>query len=165
MFSLLSSPSFYLCVSFSLFLFLIIRPIVIIIISSLDHQRKSISDQLESSRCSREEAESFLEDAQNQRRIAKEESERIISNAIDEGKRLSKESYDRLEDFLKMEEKRTESSIVRLENESLTRLQDKVFDISFQFSKQILVNLPSQSKDFRTSLDKEILNKFQNFKL
>jgi len=161
MFSLLSSPSFYLCVSFALFLFLIIRPIVVIIISSLDYQRKSISDQLESARCAREEAESFLEDAQNQRRIAKEESERIISNAVDEGDRLSKESYDRLEDFLKMEEKRTESSIIRLENESVTRLQDKVFDISFQFSKQILLNFSTQSKDFRSSLDKEILINFK----
>jgi len=165
MFSLFSSPSFYLCISFSLFLFFIVKPIVGIIISSLDYQRKSISDQLENSKRSREEAESFLEDAQKQRRIAKEESERIISNAIDEGKRLSEESHDRLEDFFKIEEKRTKSSIARLENESLIRLQDKVFDISFQFSKQILSNLPNQSKDFRTSLDKEILNKFQNFKM
>jgi len=165
MFSVLSSPSLWLCVSFAFFVYLIVRPIVGIIISNLDYHRKSISEQLESSRCSKEKAETFLENAQNQRRIAKEESERIISNAIEEGKRLSKESYGRLEEFLNMEEKRTEDNISRLEQDSLIRLQDKVFDISFQFSKQILLKLPNQSKDLRLSLDKDILNKFTNFKI
>ena len=164
MFNIFSSPSFWLFVSFSFFALLIVRPIVSIIISNLDYHRNTISEQLNDSKRSREEAESFLEEAQKQRRVAKKESERIIANALEEGKCLSEDSHKKLADFLKNEEKRTEANIARLESESIMRLQDKVFDVSFQFSKRILSDFSSQSQDFRSSLDKETLKKLREIK-
>jgi F0F1-type ATP synthase membrane subunit b/b' len=165
MFSIFSSPSFWLCISFVLFVVVLVRPIVGLIITSLDYQRGLISEELDSSKQIRERAESFLEDARNQRIIAKQDSERIISNALEEGKRLNDDYRKKLEEFLLNEEKRTEISISRLEKDSINRLQDQVFDISFHFAKQILLDFSVKSQNFRSSVDKDVLNKLKNFKL
>lgn len=159
-----TSPTFWLVVSFCFFIALIVRPIVGIIISSLDYQRNLISQQLEESRLAKDEAEIVLKDAQDQKIAAKDKSDHIIKNAIEEGKRLTEDYNKKLEVFLDGEEKRTKANIARLEMESMRRLQDKVFDISFSFSKNILSNFSANSQDFRSSLDKNVLNKLRKFK-
>lgn len=159
-----TSPTLWLIVSFCFFVFFIVRPIVGIIISSLDYQRNLISEQLEEARLAKEEAEIVLKEAQNQKTAAKDKSEQIVKNAIEEGKRLAEDYNKKLEVFLNSEEKRTKANISRLEMESMRRLQDKVFDISFSFSKNILSNFSSNSQDFRSSLDKNVLNKLRKFK-
>jgi len=165
MFSIFSAPSFWLFISFVLFVVVIVRPVVGLIITSLDYQRGLISDQLNSSRQVRERAESLLEKARDQRVVAKKESERIISNALEEGKRLNDDYRKKLEEFLRSEEKRTENNISRLEVDSVNRLQDKVFDISFNFAKQILSDFSVKSQNFRSSVDKNVLSKLKDFKL
>jgi len=165
MFSIFSAPSFWLFISFVLFVVVIVRPVVGLIITSLDYQRDLISDQLNSSRQIRERAETLLESARNQRVVAKKESESIISNALNEGKRLNDDYRIKLEDFLRSEEKRTENNISRLEADSINRLQDKVVDISFNFAKQILSDFSVKSQNFRSSVDKDVLSKLKDFKL
>jgi len=165
MFSIFSAPSFWLFISFVLFVVVIVRPVVGLIITSLDYQRGLISDQLNSSKQIRERAESLLESARNQRVVAKKESESIISNAIEEGKRLNDDYRKKLEEFLRSEEKRTENNISRLEVDSVNRLQDKVFDISFNFAKQVLSDFSVKSQNFRSSVDKDVLNKLKDFRL
>lgn len=165
MFSIFSAPSFWLFISFVLFVVVIVRPVVGLIITSLDYQRGLISDQLNSSKQIRERAESLLESARNQRVVAKKESESIISNALEEGKRLNDDYRKKLEEFLRSEEKRTENNISRLEVDSVNRLQDKVFDISFNFAKQVLSDFSVKSQNFRSSVDKDVLNKLKDFRL
>jgi len=159
-----TSPSFWLTVSFVLFLSLIVAPIVKIVISWLDGQRDIISQQLDDSRLAKEEAEAVLKSAREESIAAKDNSEQIVKNAIEEGKRITEDYNKKLEEFLDSEEKRTKSNIARLEMESVRRLQDKVFDISFSFSKNILSNFSSNSQDFRSSLEKSVLSNLRKFK-
>ena len=159
-----TSPSFWLTVSFVLFLALIVAPIVKIVISWLDGQRDIISQQLDDSRLAKEEAEAVLKSAREESIAAKDNSEQIVKNAIEEGKRITEDYNKKLEEFLDSEEKRTKSNIARLEMESVRRLQDKVFDISFSFSKNILSNFSSNSQDFRSSLEKSVLSNLRKFK-
>jgi len=159
-----TSPSFWLTVSFFLFLSLIVAPIVKIVISWLDGQRDIISQQLDDSRLAKEEAEAVLKSAREESIAAKDNSEQIVKNAIEEGKRITEDYNKKLEEFLDSEEKRTKSNIARLEMESVRRLQDKVFDISFSFSKNILSNFSSNSQDFRSSLEKSVLSNLRKFK-
>jgi F-type H+-transporting ATPase subunit b len=158
------TPSFWLIVSFVLFLVLIIRPIVKIVIGWLDGQRNIISQQLDDSRLAKEEAEAVLKSAREESTAAKDNSEQIVKNAIEEGKRITEDYNKKLEEFLDSEEKRTKANIARLEMESVRRLQDKVFDISFSFSKNILSNFSSNSQDFRSSLEKSVLSNLRKFK-
>jgi F0F1-type ATP synthase membrane subunit b/b' len=159
-----TSPSFWLVVSFAFFVALIVAPVVRIVIGWLDGQRNIISQQLEDSRTAKEEAEAVLKSAHDERVAANENSEKIVKNAIDEGKRITADYNKKLEEFLDSEEKRTKSNIARLEMESMRRLQDKVFDISFSFSKNILSNFSSNSQDFRSSLEKSVLSNLRKFK-
>jgi F0F1-type ATP synthase membrane subunit b/b' len=163
--SIFLAPSFWLFISFVLFVIIIVRPVVGLIVTSLDYQRGLISEQLDSSKQVREHAESFLEEARSQRSVAKKESEQIISNALEEGQRLNDDYRKKLEEFLRSEEKRTEINISRLESDSINRLQDKVFDVSFYFAKQILSDLSVKSQNFRSSVDKDVLNKLKDFKM
>ena len=159
-----TSPSFWLIVSFVLFLALIVRPIVSIVLTWLDGQRDIISQQLDDSRLAKEEAEAVLKNAREESTAAKDNSEQIVKNAIEEGKRITEDYNKKLEEFLDSEEKRTKANIARLEMESVRRLQDKVFDISFSFSKNILSNFSSNSQDFRSSLEKSVLSNLRKFK-
>lgn len=159
-----TSPSFWLVVSFVFFLALIIAPIVKIVIGWLDGQRNIISQQLDDSRLAKEEAEAVLKSAREESTAAKDNSEQIVKNAIEEGKRITEDYNKKLEEFLDSEEKRTKANIARLEMESVRRLQDKVFDISFSFSKNILSNFSSNSQDFRSSLEKSVLSNLRKFK-
>jgi F0F1-type ATP synthase membrane subunit b/b' len=159
-----TSPSFWLIVSFVFFLALIIAPIVKIVIGWLDGQRNIISQQLDDSRLAKEEAEAVLKSAREESTAAKDNSEQIVKNAIEEGKRITEDYNKKLEEFLDSEEKRTKANIARLEMESVRRLQDKVFDISFSFSKNILSNFSSNSQDFRSSLEKSVLSNLRKFK-
>jgi F0F1-type ATP synthase membrane subunit b/b' len=159
-----TSPSFWLTVSFVFFLALIIRPIVLIVLTWLDGQRDIISQQLDDSRLAKEEAEAVLRKAREESTAAKDNSEQIVKNAIEEGKRITEDYNKKLEEFLDSEEKRTKANIARLEMESVRRLQDKVFDISFSFSKNILSNFSSNSQDFRSSLEKSVLSNLRKFK-
>jgi F0F1-type ATP synthase membrane subunit b/b' len=159
-----TSPSFWLTVSFVFFLALIIAPIVKIVIGWLDGQRNIISQQLDDSRLAKEEAEAVLKSAREESTAAKDNSEQIVKNAIEEGKRITEDYNKKLEEFLDSEEKRTKANIARLEMDSVRRLQDKVFDISFSFSKNILSNFSSNSQDFRSSLEKSVLSNLRKFK-
>lgn len=159
-----TSPTFWLVVSFVFFLALIIRPIVLIVLTWLDGQRDIISQQLDDSRLAKEEAEAVLRKAREESTAAKDNSEQIVKNAIEEGKRITEDYNKKLEEFLDSEEKRTKANIARLEMESVRRLQDKVFDISFSFSKNILSNFSSNSQDFRSSLEKSVLSNLRKFK-
>lgn len=159
-----TDPSFWLLVSFCCFVFLIVRPVVTIIISNLDNQRDVIAQQLEESRLAKEEAESVLKNAREQKIAAKDKSEQIVQNAVEEGKNITEDYNRKLESFLNSEEQRTKANIARLEMESVRRLQDKVFDISFSFSKNILSNFSSNSQEFRSSLDKSVLDNLRKFK-
>jgi len=159
-----TSPSFWLIVSFIFFVALIVRPIVRIVLTWLDGQRDIISQQLDDSRLAKEEAEAVLKNAREESTAAKDNSEQIVKNAIEEGKRITEDYNKKLEEFLDSEEKRTKANIARLEMESVRRLQDKVFDISFSFSKNILSNFSSNSQDFRSSLEKSVLSNLRKFK-
>ena len=165
MLNFFSLPSFWLFISFSFFLFLIVRPLAGIVISNLDYYRNTISEQLEESKKAREEAEAFLKEAQDQRKIVKDKSELIINNTLKEGKCLNDDSRRRLLEFLKNEEKRTEANVSRLESDSINRLQEKVFDISFSFSKKVLSDLILKSEEFRSSLNRDVLNKIKDFEI
>jgi len=158
-----TSPSFWLFVSFCFFVAVLVIPVVKLVIGWLDKQRNVISQQLEEARLAKEEAEAILKDAQSQSVAANDRSDQIVKNAIEEGKRITEDYNKKLELFLDSEEKRTKANIARLEMESMRRLQDKVFDISFSFSKNILSNF-SSSHDFRSALDKNVLGKLKKFK-
>jgi len=164
-FDFFTTPSFWLVVSFAFFIILIVRPIVGIIISSLDDQRELISSELKESRLAREEAEAILTNSKAQREKAKVQCDLIIKNALEESKRLVESSNENLKEFLAMEDKRTKENINRLEMDSMKRLEEKVFDISFALSRNILNKFCSDSQDFRSNLDKDILGKLKSFRL
>lgn len=136
---MLSSPEFWVLVSFALFLALLVYyKIPDKIAKALDDRADRIKAELEEARRLREEAQSILADYQQKRRDAEKEAEEIIAMARREAQFYAEESRKALNESLQRRVKLAEEKIARAEEQAVQDIRSRSADVAVSAAESII---------------------------
>ncbi|MCZ4281802.1 F0F1 ATP synthase subunit B [Kiloniella laminariae] len=134
----LHSPSFWVGVSFFIFVFLVIAKGGKGILASLDARGEAIRKTLEEAQNLREEAQKTLAEYKRKQRDALKEAEEIVEHAKAEAIRVGEESAKELEVSLKRREQQAMDKINQAEAAALNEVRNQAVDVAISATKAIL---------------------------
>jgi F-type H+-transporting ATPase subunit b len=126
-----SDPTFWVAVSTTLFLVLIIAlKAPGMITKTLDERAAAIAKELDEARRLREEAQALLSSYQKKQREAEKEAQDIVVQARAEAERLAVETKKALETQIARRTKLAEDKIAQAESQALAEVRDLAADIA-----------------------------------
>ena len=141
MFHFLSTPDFWVAVSFVGFLALLIYfKAPALIASALDKRADGIRVELEEAQKLREEAQALLADYQRKQRDAEQEAEAIISQAKDEAERLAVETREKLAESIERRTKIAEDKIAQAEAQALKDVRAAATDMAVSAAENLIIS-------------------------
>jgi F-type H+-transporting ATPase subunit b len=145
----LSTPEFWVAVSFVGFVLLIVYfKIPGKAGELLDKRAEQIRDELDEARRLREEAQAMLADFERKQRDAEKEAASIIMLAKQEAEALAKETREKLKDTLERRTKIAEGKIARAEEQAISEVRSVAVNVAIAAAEQIIVSkmTPAASK-------------------
>lgn len=136
--SIWNDPTFWVAISFVIFIALLARPALRFIINSIDSKIQAIKNQIEEATSLREEAQDLL--AANKRKVAEAEKEaaEIIAQAREEALLIKSKLSEELEDSLQRREQMASDRIAQAESDAIEALRLLTVDIALDATEQIL---------------------------
>lgn len=137
--SILSTPEFWVLVSFVGFIGLILYyKIPGKVAEALDKRAEAIRHELDEARKLREEAQALLADYERKHRDAEKEAESIITLAQEEAEALAKETRANLKDMLERRSRQAEEKIKRAEEQALGEVRATAVSVAIAAAEQII---------------------------
>jgi len=144
---MLESTSFWVAVSFVLFVALIIyygAPKMIA--KALDDRADAIRAELDEARRLREEAQNLLAEYQRKQRDAEDEAKSIVAQAKHEAELLANEARDKLKETLERRTKLAEDKIVQAEAQALKDVRNHAAEVAVAAAGQLIADGLSKDK-------------------
>ena len=145
----LSTPEFWVAVSFVGFVLLIVYyKIPGKLGELLDKRAEKIRDELDEARRLREEAQAMLADFERKQRDAEKEAASIITLAKQEAEALANETREKLKDTLERRTKMAEDKIARAEEQAISEVRSVAVNVAIAAAEQIIESkmTPAASK-------------------
>ncbi len=146
---LLSTPDFWVAVSFIGFILLIVYfKVPGKVTKMLDDRADLIRQELDEARKLREEAQTRLAEYERKQRSAEKEAEGIIALAKEEAEALAAETREKLTETLERRMKLAEDKIARAEEQALGEVRTAAVNIAIAAAEQIIADkmTPAASK-------------------
>ncbi len=142
--SVLSTPDFWVAVSFFAFLaFLAYLGVPGIIAKALDGRAEGIRKELDSARRMREDAQALLTDYQRKTADAEKEAHAIVEQAKREGQALKAEAERKAAEMIERRVRVAEEKIARAERQALSEVRTAAVDAAISASRKILTTKAS----------------------
>ena len=136
---MLSDPTFWVAVSFVLFVVLIAKMVWQKATAALDARADEIRRRLEEAQNLREEAQAAKANYQRLQRDALKEAEAILAHARDEAKRMREEGEAKLEVSLARREQLAVEKIAAAEVKALQDVREQMVDLAIAATRQLIV--------------------------
>ena len=130
--------SFWVAVSFAIFIALVYRPIARLMGSGLDKRAEKIRQELEEAVALKEEAQALLASYQRKHRQAEKESQAIIEHAEEQAQRIVKESKIRVEGDIKKRTDMAMQKIAQAEAGVIKEIKDNAVDITVAATQMLI---------------------------
>ena len=137
---MLSDPTFWVAVSFVLFVVLIAKMVWQKATAALDARADEIRRRLEEAQNLREEAQAAKANYQRLQRDALKEAEAILAHARDEAKRMREEGEAKREVSLARREQLAVEKIAAAEVKALQDVREQMVDLAIAASRQLIVS-------------------------
>jgi len=134
-----SDPTFWVLVSFVVFVALVWKPASRMISQGLDERAEKIRSDIEKAARLREEAQALLAEYQKKQRDALKDAEAIVAAAKAEAEAFSKQAAADLEASLKRREQLALQRIAQAETQALTDVRAAAVDLAMQATRRILI--------------------------
>lgn len=108
------------------------------VLNSLDSRGRRVADELAEAKRLRMEAEALLKEFEAKRAAAEREAAEIVSNARDEAERLSRETHEKLADFVKRRTAAAEAKIAQAEAQAAAEVRAAAIDAAVKASERVL---------------------------
>jgi F-type H+-transporting ATPase subunit b len=133
-------PSFWVAVSFVLFILLIYKPAGKFINKALDERALRIKNELGEALRLKEEAQALLASYQRKQKEMTEEAESIVAEAEAEAKRIAKESEQELDVALNKRVELAMQKIASYENAVIQQVKNNSVDIAISTVRSIVMD-------------------------
>lgn len=151
------SPTFWYLVSFLLFLALLGRPIIRVLLHTLNTKKSQIEADLKQAKELRDQAHKLLINAKFERESAIKIANEIMDRAHQEAFAAKEAARAEVEVFIKHQEEQLQERLKALKYESLKEVKDKIADLAVDTALQ---NLPNKiTPEVDTSLQEQTLKK------
>ena len=150
---MLSDPTFWVAVSFVLFVVLIAKMVWQKATAALDARADEIRRRLEEAQNLREEAQAAKANYQRLQRDALKEAEAILAHARDEAKRMREEGEAKLEVSLARREQLAVEKIAAAEVKALQDVRKQMVDLAIAATRQLIVENMTDSVRARLVTD------------
>lgn len=160
---MLSTPEFWVAVSFVLFVLLMLKfGVPGMLATALDKRADDIRSELEEAQKLREEAQAVLADYQRKRRDAESEASDIITLAKEEAERLAAETRVKLEESLERRLKMAELKISQAEIQAEQDVRAITAEAAIKAAETVIAAKmsPSAQADLVAASIKELKSKF-----
>lgn len=153
-----STPEFWVCISFFLFLGVAGKKAYYFLTATLDEHRRKITQQLEEAQRLHDEALSLLASYKQKHEDAIEQAERIISFAEAEAQEFKNASEQEFEKFVIQKEKLLLERIANEKEEALSKLKVQVADEALKIVERVILKETKEKKKLTTAALKEIMH-------
>lgn len=143
----MSDPTFWVAVSFFLFIAMIWKPLGRFIATALDTRSEKISKELREAVALREEAQSLLAEYQKKQRENMEEASRIVSQTKADAQAMAERAEQELRDTLEKRKAMAMERIRQAEIAAVRMVQQNVADIAISASKQAIEEYATTGKN------------------
>lgn len=140
------SPSFWVAVSFVIFVLIFAKPIWKFATVALDKKIDEIESSIEEATKLREEAQDLLASYKRKIAEAEKEAENIIGQARDEATALKNRMTADLEASLRRRERLAIDRITQAENDATAEVQAMTADLALEATRQLLVENVKDAK-------------------
>ena len=134
----MESPSFWVAISFGLFIIVFARPVWKFVTIALDKRIKEIKDSIDEATKLREEAQDLL--ASNKRKVVAVEKEvdDIVNKAREEAENIKSKLGTELETSLKNRQKIANDRISQAESEAIESIKQMNVEIAIKATEELL---------------------------
>ncbi len=137
---LLHDPTFWVAVSFGIFVILFARYAVPPIVKALDNRSARIKEELDEAVRLREEAQTVLSAYQKKQKAISKEAEELLAKAKQEAEAMTVQAEAELKKALDRRIEQAKQNIERTENRALQEVQDNIVDIAVNAARVIIVD-------------------------
>jgi F-type H+-transporting ATPase subunit b len=136
---MLTNPTFWVGVSFAIFVWLAIKMgAAKAIIGGLDGRARQISDDLAEAARLRTDAEKLLAEYEGKRKEAEAEAANIVAQAKADAERMASEAEAKLNDFIKRRTASAETKIAQAEAQATAEVRAAAADAAVAAAEQVL---------------------------
>lgn len=135
---LFHQPTFWVLVSFVIFIALVWKPLGRIIIHALDSRSEKIKAELEEAVRLREEAQTILANYQKKEQESLAEAERIVEQTKADAAAMARKAEMELKDTLEKRKALAISKISHAETKAIQAVQEHVVDIAVSAAKTVV---------------------------
>ncbi|MFO0995636.1 MAG: F0F1 ATP synthase subunit B [Alphaproteobacteria bacterium] len=143
---MLHDPTFWVLVSFLVFIVLAIKPMRKSVLSALDQRAARIKAQLEEAQKLREDAQKLLAEYQQKQRQAMADIQGILAHAREEAARHRRQGEQALEASLQRRERQALDRIAQAETQALNDVRQAAADVAITATRQLLQSALDSSK-------------------
>ncbi|MGB0934896.1 MAG: hypothetical protein ACPGXY_02400 [Alphaproteobacteria bacterium] len=131
-------PTFWVAISFGIFVGLVGRKIWGLAIVGLDERSQSIAKDIQEATLMRDEAKRLLNDIWQKHQEAEGHAEEIIQHAQRESDRLRSEAHKELEQYMKHREKLVDQRITQAEQQAEKDIRDQAIKVAMAAAENLL---------------------------
>ncbi len=136
---MLSSPEFWVGVSFVIFLGVLgYFRVHTRVLTSLDDRADRIRKELEEAQRLREEAQAMLAEAQRKQREAEKEADDILAQAKEEAKLMAAESKKTIEEMIERRREMAEFKIAQAEEQAIKDVRAAATDLAISAAGEVI---------------------------
>jgi F-type H+-transporting ATPase subunit b len=146
-------PTFWVAVSFLVFVALAFKPIASFIVNALDARSERIAKELREAVALREEAQSLLAEYQKKQRENMDEAKRIVEQTKADAQAMAERAEQELRDTLDKRKALAMDKIAQAEVTAVKMVQQNVVDIALAASRETLAENDNASKLLDEALD------------
>tara|TARA_B100000315_G_scaffold249276_1_gene280243 strand:- start:5923 stop:6462 length:540 start_codon:yes stop_codon:yes gene_type:complete len=140
------SPTFWVAISFAIFVVLLAKPVWKFATSALDKKIDEIEASIEEATKLREEAQDLLAGYKRKIADAEKEAEDIVGQARDEAQLLKNRMTTDLEASLERREKLAMDRIAQAENDATAEVRAMTADVALAATRQLLIDNAKDAK-------------------
>ncbi len=139
-------PTFWVAVSFVIFIALVSKPVGKLATKALDDRADKIKSEFDEAERLREEAQDLLASYQRKQRDAAKEAEAIVRHAKEEAERLDREGRERLAASLERREKLALDRIALAEQQAVERVRAHAVEVAIAATQGVIATGLSDAK-------------------
>ena len=137
---MLQDPTFWVAVSFVIFVIAVFKPIKGALIGGLDAKIEEIRREVEEAEKLREEAQSLLANYQRQQRQAMQDAENIVARAKEEAGRHRAEADEAMKEMVRRQEEQAREKIAQAEAAAIQEVKSMAVDLAMAASEKLLAD-------------------------
>jgi F-type H+-transporting ATPase subunit b len=143
---MLSSSTFWVALSFVIFMAIVLYYGLRPILQNLDARAERIRTEIREAEQLRQDAQQQLQDSKRKQREASEQAQEIIEHAKAEAKRMHEQAEKDIQAQLARRERQTKDRIQQAEQQAIQEVRDRAVDIATAATAQLLKDNLSEKK-------------------